>query len=354
MVVLTSRGGNGLVAASEALASAMRDVSSSVEAHVVDLPNEVHSPTQFLTSDLYNRLLRLDVGLCSWYVKISEWVRFHSWGHKMEDTRAIRECVLGMEPHAVVVVSPWILSAVARALRKEAMPVFSVVVDLGRGIPAGWVCNDVTMGVVPTEEARSYLVERGMDPRKMVMGGALVHPRFLRPPSDRCEPGSVLLLAGHEGTWNTLRLAKALLGAPAVSRLDVLCGRNGALLDRLRAMDDPRLRSHGFVRDILPFYLGAQVVVSKCGALTLAECIAVRRPLVVDGTRGVMPQEQGNVELVASRGLGHVARTMEEVVGGTVGLLEDDGRYDGIRRRMTKACGLLRPHGVAEAVLERC
>jgi processive 1,2-diacylglycerol beta-glucosyltransferase len=354
IVILTSRGGNGLVAASEALASAMDDVSSSVAANIVDLPHEISSPTRFLTSELYNRLLRRDLGLCALYVRVSEWSRYHSWGHMMEDFSSIRKCVMGMEPHAVVVVSPWILSAVTCALRDEAIPVFSVVVDLGKRLPLGWVCNDVTKGIVPTEEAWSYLVERGMDPRNMVMGGVLVHPRYLKTSFNGYEPGSVLLLAGHEGTWNSLHLAKALLRTPTVSRLDVLCGRNEALLGKLRAIADPRLRSHGYVRDLLPFYLASQVVVSKCGALTLAECIAVGKPLVVDGTRGIMPQELGNVELVLNQGLGYVARTQEEVMGRTVGLLKDDGRYDGIMEGMTRARKLLRPHRVAEAVLERC
>ena len=103
---------------------------------------------------------------------------------------------------------------------------------------------------------------------------------------------------------------------------------------------------------MLPFYRANQVVVSKCGALTLGECIATGRPMVVDASSGVMPQEIGNVDLVTSEGIGIVCSTGKDVAHQTAQLLDDPARLDAMRERMTIARQLLGPHKVASSIIE--
>ena len=204
--------------------------------------------------------------------------------------------------------------------------------------------------IAPTEAARDYMIERGMDPGLLEMGGIIVHPRFLGDGNGRGEAGIVLLLAGYEGTRRTVHLAHRLLRIGSVSRLQVMCGTNSRLLSDLSSIDDERLEPHGFVPDMLPFYRKSRVVVTKCGAATLAECIATGRPVVVDATAGVMPQEIGNVDLVRDRGIGKVCTSVEEVAGQTGALLEDTGTLDGVRERIAGARALLGPHEVARMI----
>ena len=350
-LILTSTGGNGLVAASEAIAAALSEAPGDWEPKVVDLPSAVGSLSRFLVNDLYNALLRRDVGLCGLYVRVGELLSFHSWGDRFEDARRIRSVILGEDPDVVVVASPWVLRSVTRAMAGSGLPVVSVVVDLGRRLPLGWVCNEVTRGIVPTEAARGYLVEHGMDPDILELGGIIVHPRYLGDGNGRGEAGSVLLLAGYEGTRRTVRLAHQLLRLGSVSRLHVMCGTNSRLLSDLSFVDDERLMPHGFVPDMLPFYRNNRVVVTKCGAATLAECIAMGRPVMVDATSGIMPQEIGNVDLVRGMGIGMVCTSVEEVAGQTGALLDDIGTLDGVRERIAEAQALLGPYDVAKAIV---
>ncbi len=349
-LILTSSGGNGLVAASEAIAAALSEVPGDWESRVVDLPSAVGSLSRFLVNDLYNSLLRRDVGLCGMYVRVGEILSFHSWGDRLEDARRIRSVILGEDPDVVVVASPWVLRSVARAMAGSGVPVVSVVVDLGRRLPLGWVCNDVARGVAPTEAAYDYMIERGMDPDILEMGGIIVHPRYLGDGNGRGEAGSVLLLAGYEGTRRTVHLAHRLLRIGSVSRLQVMCGTNSRLLSDLSFVDDERLEPHGFVHDMLPFYRENRVVVTKCGAATLAECIATGRPVVVDATSGVMPQEIGNVDLVRDKGIGMVCTSVKELAGQTYALLDDTSTLDGVRERIAGARALLGPHDVARVI----
>ena len=131
-LILTSTGGNGLVAASEAIAAALSEVPGDWISTVVDLLTAIGSPSRFLVNDLYNSLLRRDVGLCSLYVQVGELLSFHAWGDRLENARRIRSVVSGEAPDVVVVVSPWVLRSITRAMAGSGVPVVSVVVDLGR------------------------------------------------------------------------------------------------------------------------------------------------------------------------------------------------------------------------------
>ena len=352
VLILTSSGGNGLVAASQAVAAALQEIVPNVEVRVLDLPMYSSSPSRFLVNGLYNLLLRWDVGMCGLYVRVGEMMSFHSWGHKLEDPRRIRGVIRREDPHVVVLMSPWILRSVAGALDGHGTRMVSVVVDLGRRLPLGWVCNDVDKVVAPTKAARDYMVDQGMRPDIVEMGGIIVHPRFLDNGDSKGRCGSVLLLAGHEGTRSIRQLAKELLVHDSISRLDVMCGKNDRLLRDLEGLEDGRLRPHGYVPDMLPFYQANQVVVSKCGAMTLGECIATGRPMVVDASSGVMPQELGNVDLVNSEGIGIVCSTGKDVAHQTAQLLDDPTRLDAMRERITTARQLLGPHKVASSIIE--
>jgi processive 1,2-diacylglycerol beta-glucosyltransferase len=352
VLILTSSGGNGLVAASEALAASLREVAGDAVVDIVDLPTRTSSPSRYLVNGLYNSLLRWDVGMCGLYVRVGELISFHSWGHRLEDARRIRRAILAEDPDVVVLASPWIQHSVAAALEGRGIPTISAVVDLGRRLPLGWVCNDVDRVIAPTEAARDYMVERGLEPTIVDVGGVIVHPRYLRGGNGTGEPGSVLLLAGYVGTGTTLQLARGLLGKGSVSRLDVMCGKNRRLLRDLCRIDDERLRPHGYVPDLLPYYRASEVVVSKCGAMTLGECIATGRPMVVDASCGVMPQEIGNVDLVRSEGLGMVCTEERGVARGTADLLDDPARLDDLRERMASARRLIDPRKAASLIVE--
>ena len=340
------------MAASQAVSASLREVEPNAEVRILDLPTCTSSPSRFLVNGLYNSLLRWDVGMCGLFVRVGEIISFHSWGPKLEDPRRIRGTIQREDPDVVVLMSPWIQHSVAAALQGHGTRIVSVVVDLGRRLPMGWVCNDVDRVIAPTKAALDYMVEQGMRPDIVEMGGVIVHPKYLREGNGNAERGSVLLLTGHEGTRTTGLLAKELLAHDSVSQLDVMCGRNQRLLRDLEGLEDGRLRPHGYVPDMLPFYQANQVVVSKCGALTLGECIATGRPMVVDASSGVMPQEMGNVDLVNSEGIGTVGSTGKDVALQTAQLLDDPTRLDAMRERLTRAQQLLGPHKVASSIME--
>lgn len=353
VLICTSNGGNGLISASEAIKYAIEARHRDYAASIVDIPTEAKLFSRYLINDLYNYLLRKGVAITAFYVNISSLIMFDKWSGLLEDTDGIKRTILARKPDIIIVTSPWILGSVARAMGGESIPVYSAVVDLGARLPLGWICNGVAACIASTEDARKYLVENGMNPSLVRVGGIVVHPKYIENCSARYENGNVLVLASREGSGNTYETVKALLPDSGILRINVLCGNNAPLRSRIEGIGDERVRAYGYVDDLLPFYAACQVVVSKCGAMTFAECIAVCRPLVVDATHGIMQQEKGNIDIMERLGTGVLAPTKEDLLSETIRLLADKDHYDAMTRKCRDAKVMLNPYGIADMIVEK-
>lgn len=351
ILICTSNGGNGLVSASEAIKYAIEARHRDYAVSIVDIPTEAKLFSRYLVNDLYNYLLRKDVGITALYVRMSSLIMYDKWSDYFDDTDSIKRTILARKPDIIIVTSPWILSSVARAMDGERVPVYSVVVDLGAKLPLGWICNEVTACIASTDDARKYLVDNGMKIDLVSVGGIVVHPKYIENCSAGYETGNVLVLAGREGSGNTYETVKALLPDKGIKRINVLCGNNATLRSRIEDIGDDRVRAYGYVDDLQSFYTACQVVVSKCGAMTFAECIAVCRPLVVDATHGIMQQEMGNTDILERLGTGVLAYTKESLLSETSRLLADKGHYDALTKKCRDAKVMLDPYGIAEMMV---
>ncbi len=85
-------------------------------------------------------------------------------------------------PHVVVSVHPLTQHALARLLKElglaDKIPLVTVVTDPCYGFWKGWACDDVTLYLVASEEARQQLIDYGVAPARIKISGMPVHPKF--------------------------------------------------------------------------------------------------------------------------------------------------------------------------------
>lgn len=352
ILICTSNGGQGLIAGSEALKECILEIEKDASVGIVDFPEKVKSLSRMLVNDLYNLSLRMNISLSTLYVQIGELLRFHRWGPALENKEKAREFILGEEPDIVVITSPWISKGIARALEGTRIPVCIVVLDLGEKLPSGWACSDVTKCIAPTDGALDALIRGGMDNGVLEKVGILVHPKYLRAQDTGYDEGRALVLSGREGCSNSYYATKGLLSSRMIERVDVLCGVNDSLKRKVKALEDPRIHTYGFVEDMLPFYRTCQFVISKAGSFTVAECLAMKRPLLVDATHGIMRQEIGNAQLVERTGVGKVIRNVPDILDQAELMMENPKLYASICESIKEAQGMLDPYGVAREILQ--
>jgi len=166
---------------------------------------------------------------------------------------------------------------------------------------------------VATQEAREALLALSVPEDRIVCPGIPVDERFGRvsrsPQEIRRELAldpnrpTVLVVGGAEGAGRLERLVPPLAGACPQSQLIVVCGHNRRAREQLE-----ELRLHApaavldFVDNMPELMHAADVVLTKGGPQTIAECLASGRPIVV--FESLPGQEEGNAEYVARHGAG--------------------------------------------------
>ena len=214
-------------------------------------------------------------------------------------------------PAAVVHLHPTPAGAMAwlRARGATALPHGIVFTDFAAH--PQWIHHGLERYFVPTEGVRAGVVAHGIPPDRVVVSGLPVDRSFTAPP-DRAalraaltlppDVPVVLVTGGMRGLLRGVAEgcdALAGLARPFVAL--AVCGDHGRLEWRLRARyhGDARFRVLGHVSDMARLMGVADLVVTKAGAMTCAEALALGRPLLLH--RSLPGQEEANeVALVAA------------------------------------------------------
>ncbi len=130
------------------------------------------------------------------------------------------------------------------------------------------------------------------------------------------DPGrpTVLFLTGGFAAGPLLQAVSGVWAERRDIQVLAVCGRNERLrrqVERLERPDGAVLHALGFVTGIADLIAAADLVVSKSGGITTAECLALGRPLLICGS--IAGQEERNADAVLSAGAGLKALTAEEI-----------------------------------------
>lgn len=315
--IFTMNGGHGTISASLALGKYLR--SRGAECSVVDFMKETN-PLGNVLAEMYNSLLRRDLRFASLYMELAHLLPFD----KFEPANSFcRNSILRLlekeRPEAVVLISPWIIRPVLQALRRkrgEKPKVYTIVVDLGRGMTPSWFNPEADFTSLPTRQARDFLKQFGLSDQVAAVLGMPLTPEVLAPPIvpeylQDLEGPLCTVLGGREGGRNSLRIVDLLLKNRLDATILIQCGRNRSL--ERAALRRNRVKVLGFPESIIPLFQASSAVITKPGALTVSELVALKKPFILDTSPAVMPQERGNVEFVRDENCGAIARRLEEI-----------------------------------------
>jgi len=248
-------------------------------------------------------------------------------------------------PHVVVSVHPLTQHFFARILKElnlqNQVPLVTVVTDPYYGFWKGWACNDVTLYLVASEEAKIQLMEYGILEERIKISGMPVHPKFHEVNEKDAQAArtaldldpdkfTVFVNAGWIGGGNIPQIFREF----AAGELDVqaifLAGKN----DELRAEAEEiastakfPIKVIGYSDEVEKLMQSANVMISKLGGLTTFEALACRLPIIADATTPPMPQEAGTFKLIAQRGAGILLEKASDIVPTVQNLITDTRRY---------------------------
>src|SRR6266850_1594930 len=270
-------------------------------------------------------------------------------------------------PHVVVSVHPLTQHIIARVLKElnlaDRVPLVSVVTDPYYGFWKGWACDDVTLYLVASDEARRQLVDYGIAPERIKISGMPVHHKFAYPGEEAAQAArqalgldpekfTVFVNAGWEGGGNIPQIFRELVRGELEVQAIFLAGKN----EELRADAESLAESASFPVKVIGYsehveqLMGAaNVMISKLGGLTTFEAFACRLPIIADVITSPMPQEAGAANLIVRRGAGVLLQRASDIVPVVRRMVEDTAHYSAMR---AATIGLAIPNATRQIVEE--
>lgn len=335
-LIVTSDTGGGHSSAAAAIAEGLKRFGAAdCLVNIARAIEESHYLAKKLT-DIYNYLLRYHQPLMKYYYRAIERFRPN------ESNLLFRFCAPHLRqifdkfcPQVLISVHPMTQHFFARVLRElgllEKIPLVTVVTDPCYGFWRAWACEDVSLYLVATAEARQQLLDYGVPADKIRICGIPIHPKFQYENEEerataRAELGldpekfTVFVNAGWIGGGNIPRIFEQMIdegrqleNAQAI----FLAGQNQELqteVTRLAKRSAFPIKIIGYTDAMEKLMRAADVMVSKLGGLTTFEALASRLPIIADVTTRPMPQESQTANLLARHKAGILLERANDVV----------------------------------------
>jgi UDP-N-acetylglucosamine:LPS N-acetylglucosamine transferase len=351
ILIISSDTGGGHRSAAAAIVAGVQKFfdGESYAVRVVRAVEESHHLSAKLVR-LYNWILR----------NRQHWMKYFYWcmNHVRPETSEFfhKRCVPYVAdlferwcPHIVVSVHPLTQHIFASVLKQlnlaHRIPLVSVVTDPCYGFWKGWACDDVTLYLVASEDARQQLIDYGVAPERIKISGLPVHPKFAYPGEEAAQAArsalgldpekfTVFVNAGWIGGGNIPQIFRELVRGELDVQAIFLAGKNEDLRAAAEtiALEAPfPIKVIGYSDEIEKLMSAANVMISKLGGLTTFEALACRVPIIADVITEPMPQEKGTAKLIAQRGAGVMLKRAADIVPVLRRMMEDELHYSRMR-----------------------
>jgi UDP-N-acetylglucosamine:LPS N-acetylglucosamine transferase len=351
ILIISSDTGGGHRSAAAAIVAGIESFvkGESYAVRVVRAVEESHHLAAKLVA-LYNWLLRNKQHWMKYYYWLIN--RFRPETREFFHSRSIvyvRSLFQRWCPHIVVSVHPLTQHIFARVLKElglaDRIPLVTVVTDPYYGFWKGWACDDVTLYLVASDEARRQLIDYGIAPERIKISGMPVHPKFSFPGDDAAriartalgldpEKFTVFLNAGWEGGGNIPHIFSELVRGELDVQAIFLAGKNEDLKHEAEVMAvDAKfpIKVIGYSDEVEQLMRAANVMISKLGGLTTFEALSCRLPIIADVITEPMPQEAGTVNLIGKSGAAVMLRRASDIVPVVHRMIEDSKHYAALR-----------------------
>ena len=318
ILVLSVSAGAGHVRAADAIVKAAQASNPPLTATHLDLLSLVSKDFRKLYGEQYIKLVEKLPQLWSFlYSKTDRPSRDSLVGRLKRaaeklNTRKLDDEIERLAPDAILCTHflPAELLSRQKKKGKRLPPLWVQVTDFD--VHALWVHPHVDRYCVASDEVAFRLADRGVPRERISVTGIPVMPQFNAPlDRDECarELGlapdifTVVMMAGGAGVGSLDEMAQRLLELPGDLQIVALAGRNADLLKRLRTLaglHPKKLFPIGFTTTVERVMTCADLVVTKPGGLSVSECLAKQRPMLL--VSPIPGQEERNADYLLESG----------------------------------------------------
>lgn len=274
------------------------------------------------------------------------------------DCRRLVDEIAALQPDAIICThfQPAEILSQQLATGALACPVWVQVTDFD--LHRMWIHPHITGYIAANDEVASCMRQQGIPAHAIHVAGIPTMPAFSQA-HERAEYAralgldpartTLLLMGGGAGLGGLSGVAEHLLALDADFQLIALAGKNAAelaALQRLVARYPGRLVAQGFTDCVERLMACADLVVTKPGGATSAECLAMGLPMIVNSP--IPGQEEHNANYLLEHGAALKACDLHALTYRVTWLLSHPAK---LQAMAAAARALGRPHA-ARHVLE--
>lgn len=228
------------------------------------------------------------------------------------------------DPKIVICTHPFAQELAGIAFRNRSeVTMITIVTDYSAH--RLWIADRTDLYFVADAAIKRQFVAMGVAEKKIIVTGMPIDPKFDRPKSPKPQGQQTLLvLGGGMGLNIDYQMVATLAKRLQQTKIMIVCGKNRKLYEQLQHMTDDYENLHvlGFVNHMDELLDQADLVVTKPGGVTIAECIAKQVPMVL--TNPIPGQEEDNVKFLLEKQAGiYIERLYEEGMESVIDLLSD-------------------------------
>ncbi|MGR4871795.1 glycosyltransferase [Variovorax sp. LARHSF232] len=327
ILLLSVSAGHGHVRAAQALEATVRQHHPDCSAVHIDAMAHVAAGFRKIYADGYIRLINRAPELWSYLHQKSDSTPHHAASQRLRraierlSSTALLRAIRRERPDAVICTHflPAELLMREQLKGRLACPVWLQVTDYD--LHNMWLVPGMAGYLAATPEVAFRLQARGMAADRIHVTGIPVMPAFTAlaaAPAPRpalfealgLDPArrTVLITSGGAGVGDLPSMVRRLLALGDGFQVIAVAGRNADALATLQAMAPHhagRLRPLGFTHEMEKLMHAADLVVSKPGGLTVSECLALGRPMLLISP--IPGQEEHNAGFLMEEGAAWLA-----------------------------------------------
>ncbi len=318
LLILSVSAGAGHVRAAQAVEAAARAANPPLEPTHIDLLTLVPREFRKLYGEQYIKMVDKLPQLWSYLYSKSDRPSRDSLIGKLKrgieklNTRKLDAEIARLKPDVILCTHflPAELLSRKKAKGKDLPPLWVQVTDFD--VHALWVHPHVDHYCVASDEVAYRLADRGIPAGRITVTGIPVMPQFSAPLERAVcaaelglnpEIFTAVMMAGGAGVGALDALAARLLELPGNQQLVALAGKNAELLAKLKALaarHPGKLFPLGFTTTVERVMTAADLVITKPGGLSVSECLAKGRPMLL--VSPIPGQEERNADYLLEAG----------------------------------------------------
>lgn len=311
IIFLAASYGTGHIKVALALQSAILRENPRLETKVIDFIDLVDPYLNEISQWIFVRILRYYPSLWGRFFKKTENIDIDSFRHNIFNilgSSKLVDLLKEENPKVIVCTYPIQVGVLSRLKRLGVIdiPIVSVVTDIA--VHSFWLHPYVDLYIVANDMAKDILISKGVPPYKIADTGIPIEPKFAEP---FCRDSAYEIF----GLKRDIPVVSAMMGGyglesklidvmNVLSEIDipiqgiVVTGRNERLKRLLseRFKEKNNIKVFGYVDNNKELIGVSDILITKAGAVTISEALAMETPVIL---YGVIPgHEEENAQFL--------------------------------------------------------